>query len=68
MNIIIEKKKNLFLDFKKNIINKEDESNQEENSNDNSQILNKTKLRRDMTDYNVSLMNFENSYSSFFHQ
>ena len=66
MNIIIEKKKNLFLDFKKNIINKEDESNQEENSNDNSQILNKTKLRRDMTDYNVSLMNFENSYSSFF--
>ena len=66
MNIIIEKKKNIFLDFKKSIISKEDESNQEEISNDNSQILNKTKLRRDMTDYNVSLMNFENSYSSFF--
>ena len=66
MNIIIEKKKNIFLDFKKSIINNDNESNQEEISNDNSIISNKTKLRRDMTDYNVSLMNYENSYSSFF--
>lgn len=44
------------------------ESSQEEISNDNSLISNKTKLKRDMTDYNVSLMNYENSYSSFFHQ
>ena len=66
MNIIIEKKKNIFLDFKKSIMSNDIESSQEEISNDNSLISNKTKLKRDMTDYNVSLMNYENSYSSFF--
>ena len=66
MNIIIKKKKNIFLDYKKSLINNETESNQEEISNDSQLNSSKIKLKRDMTDYNVSLMNYENSYSSFF--
>ena len=66
MNIIIKKKKDIFLDFKKNVINSDIDTIQEEIINDNSLNLSKTKLKRDMTDYNVSLMNFENSYSSVF--
>ena len=66
MNIIIKKKKNIFLDYKKSLINNETESNQEEISNDSQLNSSKIKLKRDMTDYNVSLMNYENSYSSSF--
>ena len=63
MNIIIKKKKNIFLDYKKNIISNDIDSIQDEVS-DSSMNLSRTKLKRDMTDYNVSLMNYENSYSS----
>ena len=66
MNIIIKKKKNIFLDFKKNIISSDIDSIQDELMNDSSLNMSRTKLKRDMTDYNVSLMNFENSYSSAF--
>ena len=66
MNKIIDKKKNIFLDYKKSIINNDIDSIQDEVSIDSSLNVSKTKLKRDMTDYNVSLMNYENSYSSFF--
>ena len=54
---------NIFLDYKKNIISNDIDSIQDEVS-DSSMNLSRTKLKRDMTDYNVSLMNYENSYSS----
>ena len=66
MDIIIKKKKNIFLDFKKNIIIGDIDSIQDELINDSSLNLSRTKLKRDKTNYNISLMNFENSFFCFF--
>ena len=65
LNIIIDKKKNIFSDFKKSIINNENNTTQEDNT-DSILSLNKSQLKRDLTDYNKALIDYENSYSSLF--
>ena len=66
MNNIIEKKKKIFSEVKKSIINNENDSNQDDNLTDSILSLNKSQLKRDFTDSNRALMDYENSYSSLF--
>ena len=52
MNNIIEKKKKIFSEVKKSIINNENDSNQDDNLTDSILSLNKSQLKRDFTDSN----------------